>query len=88
MVTIRVFAVRRTKRPRMPDPPINSKPSVSSRKVMFDSWQEVPVYVRETLPMGFEIEGPAVIEEYSSTTILKPGWRARVEKMGAMRCWR
>ncbi|MBW9141132.1 MAG: hydantoinase/oxoprolinase family protein [Candidatus Aramenus sp.] len=88
VVTIRVFAVRRTKRPRMPDPPINSKPSVSSRKVMFDSWQEVPVYVRETLPMGFEIEGPAVIEEYSSTTILKPGWRARVEKMGAMRCWR
>jgi N-methylhydantoinase A len=88
VVTIRVFAVRRTRRPRMPDPPTYCTPSVSSREVMFDSWQEVPVYVRETLPMGFEIEGPAVIEEYSSTTVLRPGWRARVEKMGALRCWR
>jgi len=49
---------------------------------------EVPVFARDALPAGHEIEGPAVIEEYSSTTVLMPGDRARVGGLGeiVIRC--
>ena len=33
-------------------------------------WLDVPIYRRDNLPIGFEKEGPAVIEEYSSTTVI------------------
>ena len=49
---------------------------------------EVPVYARDALPIGHAIDGPAVIEEYSATTVLMPGDRARVGKLGeiVIRC--
>jgi MFS family permease len=49
---------------------------------------EVPVFARDALPAGHELEGPAVIEEYSSTTVLMPGDRARVGALGeiVIRC--
>ena len=43
---------------------------------------DVPVWRRDTLPAGFALEGPAVIEEYSSTTVLLPGDHATVGKLG------
>ena len=39
---------------------------------------EAPVYVREDLPPGAAIEGPAVICEPTSTTVVEPGWGAEV----------
>jgi len=41
---------------------------------------EVPVFRRSTLAPGAVIDGPAVIEEKTSTTVLYPGQRARVEE--------
>lgn len=43
---------------------------------------DTPVWRRDTLPPGFAMAGPAVIEEYSSTTILMPGDHARVGDLG------
>jgi N-methylhydantoinase A len=43
---------------------------------------DVPVWRRDTLPAGFALEGPAIIEEYSSTTVLLPGDHATVGKLG------
>ena len=40
---------------------------------------EVPVYRRSTLLAGMTIEGPAVIEEKTSTTVLYPGQRAAID---------
>ena len=40
---------------------------------------EAPVYDRYRLPVGAEIEGPAVVEERESTFILGPGGQARVD---------
>ena len=37
---------------------------------------EAPVYVREDLPPAALVEGPAVICEPTSTTVVEPGWRA------------
>jgi N-methylhydantoinase A len=39
-----------------------------------------PVYRRSTLTPGATFTGPAVIEEKTSTTVLYPGQRARVDE--------
>lgn len=36
------------------------------------------VYDRSTLAPGFEIRGPAIIEQPDTTTLIEPGWRATV----------
>ena len=39
---------------------------------------ETRVVVREALERGSELDGPAIILEPTSTTVVEPGWRARV----------
>jgi len=43
---------------------------------------KTPVWQREDLPVNFEITGPALIEEYSSTTVLNPGDKALIGHLG------
>jgi len=38
-----------------------------------------PVYVRERLHAGNVIAGPAIVEQYDSTTVINPGWRGRLD---------
>ena len=40
------------------------------------------VYRREELPAGFEAEGPAIVEEYGSTTVIERGFGLRVDRLG------
>jgi N-methylhydantoinase A len=42
--------------------------------------REVPVFRRSTLHPGMLIEGPAIVEEQTSTTVLYPGQRAEVDE--------
>jgi N-methylhydantoinase A len=44
-----------------------------------------PVYRRSELPIGTAIEGPAVVEEYSSTTVIGAGDHLVVGKLGELR---
>jgi len=53
-----------------------------SRRVYFDSWQETEVYDRARLGSGDVVTGPAVLEEFSSTVPLHPGFTARVDAFG------
>ncbi|HEX3973111.1 MAG TPA: hydantoinase/oxoprolinase family protein [Stellaceae bacterium] len=46
---------------------------------------ETRVYERDALPTGFEGAGPAVIEEYGSTTLIWPGDRFKIGTMGEIR---
>ncbi|WP_206030201.1 hydantoinase/oxoprolinase family protein [Roseomonas sp. AR75] len=46
---------------------------------------ETPVYRREALCAGNCIEGPALIEEHASTTLLQPGDRMEVDSAGNLR---
>jgi N-methylhydantoinase A len=46
---------------------------------------ETPLYRRDDLPIGFSVAGPAIIEEYSSTTILAPGDSLVVGALGELR---
>lgn len=58
---------------------------IEYRDVYFEDSDEViqtPIYLREKLCAGDEIQGPAVIEQYDSTTILYPRWMLRVDIYG------
>ena len=56
-----------------------------ARKVFFDrKWQETPIYDRAALPAGFRLDGPAVIEEFGSTTVVWPGQWLEVDPHGIM----
>ena len=64
-------------------------PAPSGRRKMFDEaegWVEAPVYERTALPVGFEIPGPAIIEQLDSTTLLIPGSSARVDERFNLIC--
>ncbi|NOT29531.1 MAG: hypothetical protein HOP15_03675, partial [Planctomycetes bacterium] len=52
------------------------------RPAVFEQKQRVPVLAREKLPPGCTFTGPTLIEEYSGTTLIPPGWRARVTSGG------
>jgi len=49
-------------------------PHASTRVVWFESERSVdcPVYRREQLPAGARIDGPAIVQEYASTTLVGP----------------
>ena len=46
------------------------------------SWHDCPVWWRDDLLAGNKIEGPAVIEELSSTTLMRPNDHAEVDPFG------
>ena len=55
----------------------------SSRMVDFDEVEgavETPIYSHEGLPAGVTIEGPAIVEQLDSTTVIPPGVRAEVDE--------
>ena len=55
------------------------------RAVIFDEdTVDCPVYRRESLVPGERIEGPAIIQEYASTTALFPQDRAEVTASGEL----
>ena len=43
---------------------------------------ECPIYDRYALPAGARFPGPAVIEEFDSTTVVHPGFTVRVDDVG------
>jgi N-methylhydantoinase A len=47
-------------------------------------WCDTVVYDRDLLPAGARIDGPAVIEEMSSTTVLAPNHHAEVDRFGTL----
>ena len=54
-----------------------------SRPVHFDSSGDAvdtPLYVRDALPAGTKLDGPAIIDQLDSTTVVPPGWRAEVDE--------
>ena len=40
---------------------------------------DATVYERDTLPLGATFEGPAIVEQFDSTTVLPPGWRGKID---------
>jgi N-methylhydantoinase A len=52
----------------------------SKRRVYFQGkWTTTPLYARSRLRAGNRFHGPAVVIDYSSTTVVLPGWHANVD---------
>ncbi len=43
-----------------------------------------PIFVRDQLKAGNLIDGPAIIEQYDSTTVVNPGWHGRIDEWGCL----
>jgi N-methylhydantoinase A len=84
IVVVRVFAVKKRIKPILRDPLLEGSPEVSEKDVFFDGWIKVPVFKRDQLPLGYRINGPAIIIEDYSTTIIPPRWQAVVGKFGVL----
>jgi N-methylhydantoinase A len=55
------------------------------RPVYFEgSFLDCPIYERELLSIGTSVNGPAVVEELGSTTVLFPGWKASADHLGSL----
>jgi 5-oxoprolinase (ATP-hydrolysing) len=47
-------------------------------------WFDAGLFQREALPPGALVTGPAVIAERNATTVVEPGWQARMTAAGAL----
>ena len=46
------------------------------------AWQETPHYDRAKLAVGARLDGPAIIRQYDTTTVLLPGHYAEIDRHG------
>lgn len=54
---------------------------VKKKKIMFgDRWLQTPVFDRSELTPGFCFFGPAIVHEYSATTVVPPECRVEVDE--------
>ncbi len=84
-VNLRVTGVGPIRRP--DTPPVRegtggSHAVTGIRTVFFDDWVDASLVERSRLGSGDVVEGPAVVEEFSSTLPLHPGFAARVDRYG------
>jgi N-methylhydantoinase A len=47
-----------------------------------DAWHDAAIHHRNSLKQGVAIAGPARIDQADTTTIVPPGWTARVDNLG------
>jgi N-methylhydantoinase A len=58
---------------------------VGTRAVVFNGAErQVTVFDRDRLPSGRALEGPVVIEESGSTTVVPPDWTAVLDTVGCL----
>ncbi len=56
----------------LPEPP---QPVATIRMFSGNRFHEAPVFLRDNLPPGMSITGPAIVVEETSTTIIEPDWK-------------
>ncbi|HKD58774.1 MAG TPA: hydantoinase/oxoprolinase family protein, partial [Hyphomicrobiaceae bacterium] len=89
IVSYRVAAWGLVAKPQLPplDPAGRSLEAASSgtRAVSFSGSElKVAVFSRDHLPMGVALEGPTLIEEEGTTTVVPPGWMAELDPIGCL----
>lgn len=86
IVVIKVFAIIRRKKPILTrKSSSNLLVSKGSREIFVSNdWVNAQVFDRDKLPRDALIEGPVVIEEYGSTTVVPPGWVVSIGEYGEL----
>ena len=85
LISIKVTAVSLTPKPNLPEIEKATEPAQSrgARLVRFDSGHiETPIYSREHLKAGDCFNGPAIIEEGASVTIIRPEYDVKIDLYG------
>ena len=85
IVNCRLEAVGQTPKPPMESETSGTDEATSTRRVHFGAnggWQEAIVYERGNLITDKEIQGPAILEEMSSTTVVPPNYKATTDEVG------
>ena len=88
VIGLRAVGVVMAERPdirRLHSAATSGTPTPSWRNVFFRSAGRrirTPVYRRSDLPVGFGLTGPAIIEEYGSTTVIGPGDGILIGELG------
>ena len=95
--TIEIVNVRLTATGRLPQPQFESynKERADASAAVKGSRQaylegkfyNVPVYDRAKLSRGIQVNGPAIVEQLDSTTLIFPNQRAVVEEFGNLMIW-
>ena len=87
VVTVRVTAAARTAKPALRSLADDRADSdAHTRPVFFEgAWFDTMVLARPTLAAGTAVEGPALVEEMGSVTVVPPGWRLEVGAIGEFR---
>ena len=90
VVNYRVSAIAPTPKPTLKKLPAQANGSLASaqkgsRSVYFpqaSGYVDCPIYDREQLSPEAILNGPAIVEEWTSTTVVPPGWRLTVDGFG------
>src|SRR5688572_4568886 len=84
LVNLRVAAFGRLTRPTIGAmASAADEPALSRRQVYFGGRAfDCPILDRAVLGEGWACAGPAIVEEFGSTTVLLPDWKLRVDAMG------
>ena len=87
IVNVRLVSIGEVDKPVVDFTPAGGgEPVIEHRQTWFGEWRETPVLDRERLPVGWRIEGPAIVEEAGGTTVAPPGWTVEVDTSGALMC--
>ncbi|MEW6771842.1 MAG: hydantoinase/oxoprolinase family protein [Bacillota bacterium] len=84
IVTLRLVATGRLPKMKPPSRKAGREvEAVGTRRVyLAGAPQDVPVYHRRQVGPGWEVDGPAIISQADSTTLIWPGDRARCDRWG------
>jgi N-methylhydantoinase A len=89
LVNLRLRAVGMIRKPELKEVSLGSgRPSPEVvRSVYFeglDKWVKTLIFHRGDLGSGSVFKGPAIVEQYDSTTVVPPGWDAKVGRLGVL----
>jgi len=90
VVNIRTTVIGVTRKPAVPRPRQRKAKIDAAVIARRDAWFDgvpvgVAVYERNRLPIDVAFDGPAIVEEDGSTTVITPGWTARKDRSGNLR---
>ena len=58
---------------------------IGTRKIIVEAypdWVEAQILDREAMPVGYRFEGPAIVQQPDTTTLVEPGWSGVVDAAG------
>jgi N-methylhydantoinase A len=95
LVNIEVAVIGKISKPKLPTlaPQQDdiSQAQIGRREMLFDQsydWIDTPIYDGEQFGAGAIVTGPALIQEPTTTVVIKDGWQAQLHETGTYKLTR